>query len=53
MTKSREQLAKKKAEPAKRPYVRPCLIKYGSVAKLTASGGSALPVDGANIRKPG
>ncbi|WP_414645328.1 lasso RiPP family leader peptide-containing protein [Candidatus Binatus sp.] len=53
MTKSREQPAKKKEERAKRRYARPRLIKYGSVSKLTASGGSALPVDGSSIRKPG
>ena len=53
MTKSTERRAKKKEERAKRPYVRPRLIEYGSVAKLTASGGSDLPVDGAGLRKPG
>ncbi len=37
----------------KKPYVRPHLIEYGNVAKLTTSGGS-VPNDGAGtflIRK--
>ena len=53
MTKSSEQPAKKKEERAKRRYARPALIKYGSVSKLTASGGSSTPVDGSNLKKPG
>jgi hypothetical protein len=53
MTKSREETPEKKEERAKRRYTRPALIKYGSVSKLTASGGSSLPVDGGVLRKPG
>jgi len=53
MTKSREERAEKKEERSKRVYVRPRLIEYGSVAKLTASNGSQLPTDGGGARKPG
>lgn len=53
MTKSTEQQTEKKEERAKRPYVRPRLIDYGSVVKLTASNGSSLPTDGGGSRKPG
>ena len=48
MTKSIVQPAKKKVERAKRQYVRPRLIEYGSVAKLTASGGTVSAPDGTN-----
>jgi hypothetical protein len=48
MTKSTPQPAKKKAERAKRQYIRPRLIEYGSVAKLTASGGTVNSPDGTN-----
>ncbi len=48
MTKSITQPAKKKVERAKRQYVRPRLTEYGSVAKLTASGGSVTVFDGTN-----
>jgi len=46
MTKSIVQPTKKKVERAKRQYIRPRLIEYGSVAKLTASGGSVASGDG-------
>jgi hypothetical protein len=29
-----------KARPGKRPYVKPTIREYGSIAKLTQSGGS-------------
>ncbi|MGD0291544.1 MAG: lasso RiPP family leader peptide-containing protein [Candidatus Binataceae bacterium] len=48
MTKSKEERAKEKEERAKRHYVRPRLIEYGNVAKLTASGGSITAFDGSN-----
>ncbi len=51
MTKSTEQRAKEKEERAKRRYVRPRLIEYGNVAKLTASGGSQEPGDGTSTMK--
>jgi hypothetical protein len=41
MTNSTKQPVKKKEERAKRRYVRPRLIEYGSVAKLTAGTGTA------------
>jgi hypothetical protein len=53
MTDTTELPKNKKEERAKRLYSRPRLIEYGSVAKLTASGGSSLPVDGGGLRKPG
>jgi hypothetical protein len=53
MTRSTEERMEKKQEPAKRLYVRPRLIEYGSVAKLTESGGSHTPTDGAALKKPG
>jgi len=53
MIKSAQQLVKNKEERAKRPYARPRLIEYGSVAKLTASGGSTTPGDGITAFKPG
>jgi hypothetical protein len=52
MAKSADQQAKEKVERRKRPYVRPRLKEYGSVAKLTASNGSKLPTDGGASRKP-
>jgi hypothetical protein len=51
MAKSIEQRAKEKETRAKRPYVRPRLIEYGSVAKLTASGGTKTPGDGSSTMK--
>lgn len=45
MAKSIEKVVKEKEERAKRPYVRPRLIEYGSVAKLTASSGSVSETD--------
>ncbi|MGC2277781.1 MAG: hypothetical protein WA571_17345, partial [Candidatus Binatus sp.] len=53
MTRSTEEQKEKKQERAKRHYVRPRLKEYGSVAKLTESGGSHTPTDGAALRKPG
>jgi hypothetical protein len=53
MTRSTDESPKKKLERAKRRYLSPRLRKYGSVAKLTASGGSQLPTDGGGLRKPG
>jgi hypothetical protein len=35
----------------KRPYTPPRLIEYGSVAKLTQSGGSTVQADGINTFK--
>jgi hypothetical protein len=52
MTISTEERVEKQ-EPARRLYGRPRLIEYGSVAKLTESGGTFLPTDGAAFRKPG
>ena len=37
----------------KEPYVKPQLIEYGNVAKLTASNGTRLPVDGLGQRMTG
>ena len=34
------------ARPTKRPYVKPQLQEYGSVAKLTQAGGSTLSETG-------
>lgn len=56
MTKSTKELQKPRQslrKPIKKPYFRPHLVEYGNVAKLTASGGSQLPIDGAALRKPG
>ena len=33
----------------KKPYVKPVLTEYGSVAKLTQSGSGTLPDDGSGI----
>jgi hypothetical protein len=52
MTRSTEERIGKK-ERATRLYVRPRLKEYGTVAKLTESGGSTLPTDGAAFKKPG
>jgi hypothetical protein len=41
-----ETLTKKKSRSLKKPYVRPRLVEYGNVAKLTASGGSHSFSDG-------
>jgi hypothetical protein len=46
MTKNTKQAAKHKEERVKRQYTRPRLIEYGSVAKLTASGGTVSTFDG-------
>lgn len=37
----------------KEPYVKPQLIEYGNVAKLTASNGTRFPVDGLGQRMTG
>jgi hypothetical protein len=36
---------KPRTQSVKKPYARPHLVEYGNVAKLTASGGTATPVD--------
>jgi len=46
MTKNTKQTVKPKEERVKRQYARPRLIEYGSVAKLTASGGTVSTFDG-------
>ena len=51
MTKSIEKQPKDKEKQTKRRYVRPRLIEYGSVAKLTASGGTST-IDGTATKKP-
>jgi hypothetical protein len=52
MTKSTKERAKKKEEPAKRRYVRPRLIEYGSVAKLTAGGFTRAPEASGHLAEP-
>ncbi len=37
---------KPRTQSVKKPYVRPHLVEYGNVAKLTASGGTVPPSDG-------
>jgi hypothetical protein len=45
MSKTKRQLKKPEIQPVKKVYARPRLVEYGNVAKLTASGGTHLPVD--------
>ena len=45
ITKAERQ--KPRTHSIKKPYVRPHLVEYGNVAKLTASGGSGA-ADGAS-----
>ncbi len=51
--KPKAQQQKPRTESIKKPYTRPHLVEYGSVAKLTASGGSRAPYDGGASYKPG
>lgn len=43
--KTKTERQKPRTQIIKKPYVRPHLVEYGDVAKLTASGGTKLPVD--------
>jgi hypothetical protein len=45
MTKSTKERQTPAEQSFKKPYISPLLVEYGSVAKLTASGGST-PNDG-------
>lgn len=46
MRKEPEEFSSKRKEPkAKRAYQAPRLIEFGSVAKLTAGGGTIAPTD--------
>jgi hypothetical protein len=45
MAKTKKELKKPEVQPVKKTYARPRLVEYGNVAKLTASGGTHLPVD--------
>jgi hypothetical protein len=40
------------AQVLKKPYTRPHLIEYGNVAKLTASGGTSVVIDGVGTKMP-
>ena len=51
--KIKAERQKPRTESLKKPYARPHLVEYGSVAKLTASGGSKAPYDGGAAYKPG
>ena len=44
-TKNTTERQKPETKSSKKPYIRPHLVEYGNVAKLTASGGSKLPSD--------
>jgi hypothetical protein len=46
MTKATKERQKATTQNSKKRYVRPHLVEYGNVAKLTASGGSRPPTDG-------
>jgi hypothetical protein len=53
MRKEREEFSSKRKEPrAKRAYQAPRLIEYGSVAKLTAGGGTVISTDIKTSRMP-
>jgi hypothetical protein len=43
--KIKAERQKPRTESLKKPYIRPHLVEYGNVAKLTASGGSVPPID--------
>jgi len=45
MTKAAKERKKPATQNSKKRYVRPHLVEYGNVAKLTASGGSRPPAD--------
>jgi hypothetical protein len=46
MTKNiKTEHQKPEIKKSKKSYVRPQLVEYGDVAKLTASGGSLVPHD--------
>ena len=47
--KTKAERQKPRTQNIKKPYVRPHLVEYGNVAKLTASGGSVLPLDGLGV----
>jgi hypothetical protein len=53
MTKSTREQKEPKTPSLKKPYARPNLIEYGSVTKLTASGGTKTPGDGVGTKMVG
>jgi len=45
-----KKVGQPKARAAKRPYAKPKIREYGSIAKLTQSGGSTKPEAGGMAR---
>jgi hypothetical protein len=45
------KLGQPEARAAKRPYAKPRIREYGSIAKLTQSGGSTKPEFGGGMKK--
>ena len=44
--KAKAEQRKPRTQSLKKPYIRPPLVEYGSVAKLTAGGGTTSNPDG-------